>query len=446
MDNVTHALAGLLLADATVSSVQRRIGRASSAGTEAPSLVRFRRAAVVLGIAAAEFPDADLVYSGPMVAMGKLGYLLHHRGHTHTVVWAVVSAVVLWWITRWWWQRGLTGRERADASSAIVSRVGARALLVLAVVGTLSHLLLDFTNSYGVHPFWPFDNRWYYGDAVFIVEPWLMVVAIPPLVWGPRRAFGRGLLLVALAAILALCWFAGEVSPALALGVTIMALAGMLLQRAMAAGARPWTGISAWIVVTTVFFLSSLQARAVVTELVRGGELYDVVLTPAPADPRCFSAMVVTATATEYRVSTATVAPWSSGMNAAGCVTSRSGSARNTLGALPGTSRRVPFPASPAVAWGETWAASRAEFVALAATRCEFAAAMQFMRTPVWSLDASGTAVVADARFGIGGGGFAGLAVAPGTQCALRGKWVPMWVPPRGDVLAPADWAIRDRS
>lgn len=425
------------MADATVSYVHRRIGRASPSSVEAPSLTRFRRAAVVLGIAAAEFPDADLVYSGPMVAMGKLGYLLHHRGHTHTVVWALVSAVALWWITRWWWQRGLTGRERADASSAIVSRVGARALLVLALVGTLSHLLLDFTNSYGVHPFWPFDNRWFYGDAVFIVEPWLMVVAIPPLVWGPRRPFGRGLLLVVLAAILALCWFAGEVSPAVALGVTIMALLGMVLQRAVAPAARPLTGIAAWVVVTTMFFLSSAQASTVVTELVRDGSLRDVVLTPAAADPRCFSAMVVTSTATEYRVTTATVAPWSSGMNAAGCQAVGSGSSRNSLGALAGVSRSVPFASSPAVAWVETWAVARAEFVALAATRCEFAAAMRFMRTPVWALDAVGTAVVADARFGVGGGGFAGLSVAPGTACALTGKWIPPWVPPRADVLAP---------
>ncbi len=424
------------MADATVSYVQRRIGRASPGGVEAPSLARFRRAAVVLGIAAAEFPDVDLVYSGPMVAMGKLGYLLHHRGHTHTVVWALASAVVLWAITRWWWQRGLKGRERADASSAIVSRVGARALLVLALAGTLSHLLLDFTNSYGVHPFWPFDNRWYYGDAIFIVEPWLMVVAIPPLVWGPRRVVGRVLLLVALAGVLALCWFAGEVSSSVALGVTVMALLGLLLQRTVAPRARPVTGLAAWVVVTTMFFLSSVQSRAVVRELVTDGSLRDVVLTPAAADPRCFSAIVVTSTGSEYRVTLATVAPWSSGLNAAGCVALRSGRARNTLGSLTGVFRSVPFAASPAVAWGETWAVPRADFVTLAATRCEFAAALRFMRTPVWSLDGRGVAVLADARFGADGGGFAGLPVGPSATCSLEGKWIPPWVPPRADVLA----------
>ena len=41
--------------------------------------------------------------------------------------------------------------------------------LVLAWLAVLSHILLDYTNNYGVHPYWPFDNRWIYGDSVFIV-------------------------------------------------------------------------------------------------------------------------------------------------------------------------------------------------------------------------------------------------------------------------------------
>ncbi len=438
MDNITHALAGLLLADATVSSVQRRVRRALPSGIDAPSLARFRRAAVLLGVTAAEIPDADLVYSGPMVAMGKLGYLLHHRGHTHTVLWALVSAAVLFGVARWWWQRGLRGSERADASSAIVSRIGLRALLLLAIMGTLSHLLLDFTNSYGVHPFWPFDNRWYYGDAVFIVEPWLMVIAIPPLVWGPRSRLGRVLLFVALTAILGLCWFSGEASPTVALAVTIMALLGLLLQRTVSPATRPATGITAWITVTTLFFLSSWQSRAVVGELVHNGALRDVVLTPAAADPRCFTAIVVTSTSSEYRITTATVAPWSSALDAAGCVELRSARARNTLGSLRAATGAVPFATSPAVAWEETWAVPRDAFVALATTRCEFAAAMRFMRTPVWSLDDRGAAVVADARFGAGGG-FAEISVGPSANCSLVGKWIPPWVPPRADLLSPGN-------
>jgi inner membrane protein len=49
-------------------------------------------------------------------------------------------------------------------------------LFGFACLAGLSHILLDFTNNYGVRPFWPFSERWYSWDIVFIVEPVLLVV------------------------------------------------------------------------------------------------------------------------------------------------------------------------------------------------------------------------------------------------------------------------------
>jgi inner membrane protein len=49
-------------------------------------------------------------------------------------------------------------------------------LFAYACLAGLSHLLLDFTNNYGVRPFWPFSERWYSWDIVFIAEPVLFVV------------------------------------------------------------------------------------------------------------------------------------------------------------------------------------------------------------------------------------------------------------------------------
>jgi membrane-bound metal-dependent hydrolase YbcI (DUF457 family) len=40
-----------------------------------------------------------------------------------------------------------------------------------ALISALSHLLLDWTNNYGVRPFFPFNPRWYAGSFVFIAEP-----------------------------------------------------------------------------------------------------------------------------------------------------------------------------------------------------------------------------------------------------------------------------------
>jgi len=34
-------------------------------------------------------------------------------------------------------------------------------LFVYACIAGLSHILLDFTNNYGVRPFWPFSEKWY---------------------------------------------------------------------------------------------------------------------------------------------------------------------------------------------------------------------------------------------------------------------------------------------
>ena len=69
---------------------------------------------------------------------------------------------------------------------------------------------LDFTNSYGVHPFWPVDNRWYYGDAVFIVEP-LLWACSAPLLFTLRSKVTRALVAVVLVVGIGLSWASGLV-------------------------------------------------------------------------------------------------------------------------------------------------------------------------------------------------------------------------------------------
>ena len=55
-------------------------------------------------------------------------------------------------------------------------------LFLYACLAGLSHILLDFTNNYGVRPFWPFSEKWYSWDIVFIVEPVMLVLLILGLV------------------------------------------------------------------------------------------------------------------------------------------------------------------------------------------------------------------------------------------------------------------------
>jgi membrane-bound metal-dependent hydrolase YbcI (DUF457 family) len=172
MDNVTHSLAGLLLAEGAI--------RLRSRVTRSEPSRQFRAVAAISSMIAANLPDADLLYSG--LGGNRLRYMLHHRGHSHTVLIALAGAVLVCGVAiRIWRWREREGPTRADT----------RWLLGLLLVSTLSHLVLDWTNSYGVHPFWPVDNRWHYGDAVFIVEPWFWVLSVPTLIAASARSTPR---------------------------------------------------------------------------------------------------------------------------------------------------------------------------------------------------------------------------------------------------------------
>jgi inner membrane protein len=121
---------------------------------------------------AAEAPDLDVVsrFRGP--AFG----LAHHRGFTHSFLGlALVSAAVVGFIYLVWHIRG---RKVKDPN--LPPRWGM--LFGFAYLAGLTHILLDFTNNYGVRPLWPFSERWYSWDIVFIADPVILVLLIAGLV------------------------------------------------------------------------------------------------------------------------------------------------------------------------------------------------------------------------------------------------------------------------
>jgi inner membrane protein len=62
-------------------------------------------------------------------------------------------------------------------------------LLLACFLGTLSHPLLDFATSYGTRLLEPFSHRWFYGDTLFIMDPWiwLMLILGLELSWRAER-------------------------------------------------------------------------------------------------------------------------------------------------------------------------------------------------------------------------------------------------------------------
>jgi inner membrane protein len=55
-------------------------------------------------------------------------------------------------------------------------------LWLLSLLAVLSHIFLDWTNNYGVRPFFPFNPRWYSLDIAFILEPVIFAALLTALV------------------------------------------------------------------------------------------------------------------------------------------------------------------------------------------------------------------------------------------------------------------------
>jgi inner membrane protein len=113
----------------------------------------------------AEAADLDVLSRFGGSAFG----LNHHRGFTHSFFGVpLVAAVVVGFVYVLWRLRG-----RKTQNPNLPPRWGL--LFGYACLAGLSHILLDFTNNYGVRPFWPVSERWVSWDIVFIVEPVLLV-------------------------------------------------------------------------------------------------------------------------------------------------------------------------------------------------------------------------------------------------------------------------------
>lgn len=121
---------------------------------------------------AAEAPDIDVIWSfgGPVVGFE------HHRGITHTFLGLPVEAAILvggiWLFHRW----------RSSRGRFPLAPVRWGLLSFFCLLALLSHILLDWTNNYGVRPFFPFNPRWYAGSIVFIFEPVIFLALLLALI------------------------------------------------------------------------------------------------------------------------------------------------------------------------------------------------------------------------------------------------------------------------
>ena len=149
MEPVTHFLTGACLAR---TGFNRRTAYATLAMT-----------------LAAEAPDLDVFWG----FRGPVAGFEHHRGITHTFLGAPVVALAVT-VVVWLWHRS-RGKQPTLAPRWAL-------LWFLSLLAVLSHIFLDWTNNYGVRPFYPFNPRWYSLDIAFILEPVIFAALLTALV------------------------------------------------------------------------------------------------------------------------------------------------------------------------------------------------------------------------------------------------------------------------
>src|SRR5215510_5741487 len=148
MFNTTHTFVGLAIA---------RTGAA-----------KWAPHAAVTAVIASNFPDIDSIAG----LWGTAAYLDHHRGITHSLIgvpiFALVLSGVMYIFSEKFWKT-----------------------YAIALIAMATHPALDYLNSYGTRPLLPFSGRWFYGDILFIFDPYLDIALALGLtsswVWPHRR-------------------------------------------------------------------------------------------------------------------------------------------------------------------------------------------------------------------------------------------------------------------
>jgi inner membrane protein len=157
MDNVSHTLVGAALGQA--------------------GLKKMSGLGVATLMIAANIPDLDVI----AIPFGE--NLTFRRGWTHgpigLLVLPAMLAVCMVGFDRWQTRRGTRPASRLPVAFWPVA--------LLAYIGALTHPFLDWLNSYGIRFLMPFSHEWFYGDALFIVDPWLWLMMLTGIILSRRR-------------------------------------------------------------------------------------------------------------------------------------------------------------------------------------------------------------------------------------------------------------------
>jgi inner membrane protein len=116
---------------------------------------RFGRATLII---AANLPDVDAV----LYFWGDARSYAFRRGLTHGIPAILLLPVLLALL--------MAFLSRISSASRPGQETSLRWLMILALIGVASHPALDWLNNYGMRWLMPVTDRWFYGDALYIVD------------------------------------------------------------------------------------------------------------------------------------------------------------------------------------------------------------------------------------------------------------------------------------
>jgi inner membrane protein len=410
MDNLSHSVAGLAAGEI--------IHRLLPEEPDAERRNLRRRLLLVSCWLASNFPDLDIVLTPLLPA--PLGYLLHHRGHTHTLLYALPQALLLWAAICLLWPAARRLLQKDTAA-----RYGS----MLAVsVGFALHILMDYLNSYGVHPFHPFDSRWFFGDMVFILEPVFWVAAGIPFAMTIGRRWLKGTL-AALLVGLPLFFTANGFLLWSSLGVlVVLALALGAIQ--YKAGARGIAGLLLGALAGAGFVgmqgIASHEATRALAENLKGKDpdsrFLDGAMTPFPSNPLCWTFVSIESneSAGTYRMRRGLLSLAPDILPVAACPAGLS-------------EPSLPKQTSAAIAYHHAEQGDLRRLRELGAANCHAEAWLRFARAPSLSGDA-----LSDIRFSYSPRGNFTTMRLEDFRDRPCSRQVPRWDFPRADLLAPA--------
>jgi inner membrane protein len=243
-------------------------------------------------------PDVDI-----LSAMGAdQASMAFRRGWTHGVLALVLWPFLLTGVLLAW-DRFVRLRRRPAAAPA---RAGP--LLALTALAVISHPTLDWLNNYGLRWLMPFDGRWFYGDALFVIDPWfwLLVGGAAFLTFSTTKlAQVRWAVFAVLPS--GLIFASSELVPMTSAALWVVGVVALGAVRWWLRDARPvvleraaQAGLAAAAAYVLVMVGASAAARAEVRASVAAQGIVpeDVMVGPVPADP--FGGDVIVVTRDEY--------------------------------------------------------------------------------------------------------------------------------------------------